>query len=120
VGEINQFLNLIPPEARSEAFGENDLDTICAELNTLEDHRRRVIGWLDAKITCELAKGSKGIAKRLQTWRVQDTYRISRSAATKRYINNRESSPGPIEEKDICEYYRETWSPPKQEFFEAE
>jgi hypothetical protein len=120
VGEINQFLNLIPPEARREALGANDLQTVWEELNQPGDHRTRVIGWLEAKIFEEIAKDSEGVAKRLQAWRVQDTYRTSKSVAMKRYVNKRESPPCPIEENEICDYFRETWGPPKEEFFEAD
>jgi hypothetical protein len=44
------------------------------ELNTSEDHRTGVIQWLEAKITDEIAKGSEGVTKRLQAWKIQDTY----------------------------------------------
>jgi hypothetical protein len=120
VGEMNQFLNLIPPEARREVFGENDLERVWEELNTRKDHRTKVIEWMEAKIIEEIAKDPEGVAKRLQAWRIQDRYRISKSVAMKRYINKRESPPCPIEEEKICEYYREVWGPPKQAFFEVE
>jgi hypothetical protein len=38
----------------------------------------------------------------------------------KRYINKRESPPYPIEEKEICDYFRKTWVSPKEVFFEAD
>jgi hypothetical protein len=71
------------------------------ELNTSADHRTRVINWLEAKITYGIANGFGGAAQRSQAWRVQDTYRTSKSATMKRYINKRESPPCPIEEKKI-------------------
>jgi broad-specificity NMP kinase len=66
VGEINQFLNLIPQEARREVFGENDISTIWEELNTRGDHRTKVMEWLEAKIIEEIAKDLQRVAKRLQ------------------------------------------------------
>jgi hypothetical protein len=68
----------------------------------------------------EIAKGSEEMMKRVQAWKVQDTYRISKNAAMKRYINKRESPPCPIEEEKVCECFRETCDPPKQALFEAE
>jgi hypothetical protein len=120
VGKINQFLDLIPQEARREVFGENDIDTVWEELNTPGDHRKKVIEWLEAKIFEETAKDFQGVAKRLQTWTVQETSRTSKSVAMKRYVNKRESPPFPIEEEEICAHYRWTWGLPKQKFFEAE
>jgi hypothetical protein len=39
VAAITQFLNLIPPEARRDAFRERDLEIIWEELSISEDHR---------------------------------------------------------------------------------
>jgi hypothetical protein len=115
-----QFLKLISPDARGEIFGDKDLETIWYELNTSGDHRTRVIGWFEAKIVDEIANGFEGMGRRLQEWKFQDRYRISKSAAMKSQINKRESPSCRIEEEEICEYFRATWGTPKQAFFEAE
>jgi hypothetical protein len=48
------------------------------------------------------------MAKRLQAWKSQDMYRISKSAAMKRCIKKRKSPPCPIEEDRVGEYFGET------------
>jgi hypothetical protein len=37
----------------------------------------------------------------------------------KKYINKRESSPCPIDEVEIYEYFRQAWRPTERAFFEA-
>jgi hypothetical protein len=56
------------------------------ELKPSGDHHTRVIHWLETKTTDKRAKGSEGVAKRLQAWKVQDTCRISKNAAMQRHI----------------------------------
>jgi hypothetical protein len=57
----------------------------------------------------ELAREPSDLMKRFQAWRVQDIYRNSKSAATKKYINKKESPSCPIDEENICQHFREAW-----------
>jgi hypothetical protein len=91
--ELEDFVGLIDPEARKEVFGENNLRAIWDDLNSSPDHRKRVIDWLEAKLMDTLADEKNQVMKRFQAWKVQDTYRISKSAAMKRFINKKESPP---------------------------
>jgi hypothetical protein len=80
----------------------------------------RVIDWLDGRIADKIAKGFKGVAARLQTSKIQDTYRISKSAAMKRYTNKRESPPCPIEKVEIYQHFEQARGPTERAFSEAE
>jgi hypothetical protein len=75
-------------------------------LNSTEEHGTKAIDWLDARIVDKIAKRFKGIAARLQASKIQDTYRTSKNAPMKRYINKRESLRCPIDEVEIYEYFR--------------
>jgi hypothetical protein len=107
VVDFDQFFKLISPEARGEIIGEKSKEEIWEELKSREEHRTRVIDWLDAKIADEIAKGFKGVTARLQASKIQDIYRTSKSAAMKRYINKRESPSCPIDEVEIYEYFKQ-------------
>jgi hypothetical protein len=66
VAQLDHFFKLISPGARREIFrGENN-EAIWEEPNSTEEHRTRAIGWPDAWITDEIAKGFKGVAARFQ------------------------------------------------------
>jgi hypothetical protein len=105
VTELNQFLKLVSPEARAEVFGEKSNEAISEGLKSTEEHRTKVIDWLDARIADEIVKGFKRVAARLKASKIQDTYRTSKSAAMKRYINKRGSLPCPIDEVEVYEYF---------------
>jgi hypothetical protein len=64
VAELDQFFELISPHARGEIFGEKSNEKIWEELNSIKEDRTRVIDWLDARITDEIAKGFKRLAAR--------------------------------------------------------
>jgi hypothetical protein len=106
VAELDQFFKLILPEARGEILGEKSSEEIEEELKSTEECRTRVIDWLAARIADEIAEGFKGVAPKLQAPKIQDTYRISKSEAMKRYINKRESPPYPIGEVEVYEYFK--------------
>jgi hypothetical protein len=89
VGEINEFLKLISQEAREEFFGENNNESNCQILNSSPEERAGFIEWLDGKITEAIADETKGTAERYKRWKVQDTYRTSKSAAMKKYVNKK-------------------------------
>jgi hypothetical protein len=91
VAELNQYLKLISPRARGETFGEKINDKIWGELNSTEEHRTRVIDWLDARFAHEIAKGFKGLAARLQGSKIYDKYRTFKNAEMQRSINKRKS-----------------------------
>jgi hypothetical protein len=94
--ELGQFFRLISREAREEIFGEDNDEQVWEILNISEEHRTRVIEWLDARITEEIAKEFEDMAGKYREWKVQDTYRKSKSTAMKRFINKKESPPCPI------------------------
>jgi hypothetical protein len=107
--EFGQFLRWMSSEERERVFGEDNDEQIWTTLNTVEEYRTKVIEWLDAKITEGITKGFEEMAEKYRDWIVQDTYRISKSAAMKRYINKKESPPCPIEEGKIYDYFQEAW-----------
>jgi hypothetical protein len=118
--ELEDFVKLIAPDARREIFADKDLEAIWNDLNTIPDHRRHVVDWLEAKLVGALADETNQVMKRFQAWKIQETYRTSKSAAMRRFINKKESPPCQIEEEKICQHFRKTWSPPDKVFFEAE
>jgi hypothetical protein len=120
VAELDEFLKLISPEARRKIIGGKSNEEIWEELKSTEEHRTKVIDWLDAGITDEIAKGFKGVTARLQTSKIQDAYRTSKSAVMKKCINKRESSPCPIDEVEIYKYFKQAWKPTERAFYEAE
>jgi hypothetical protein len=113
VTELDQFFKLISPEARQKIFREKSDEKIWKEPNSTEEHRTRVIDWVDAKIADEMAKGFKGAAVTGQASKIDDTRKPKR-AATKRSINMRESPPCPIDESDIDKDVTQAWRHQKE------
>jgi hypothetical protein len=74
VAELDQFFKLISPEPRREIFGEKSNEKIWEELNSTEEHGRRVIDWLDVRIADKIAKRFKEVASRLHAPKINDTY----------------------------------------------
>jgi hypothetical protein len=81
-------------------------------LNISENHHRRIIGWLEAKFMDKIANGFKGVGKRLQAWKVQDTYRTSKNVAMKRHVNKRKLPPCQLKTRKSANTF-ESHAPPE-------
>jgi hypothetical protein len=64
VTELDQFLKLISREARREIFWQKSNEKTPEELRSTEEHRIRVVDWLDAKIADQIDKGFTGVEAR--------------------------------------------------------
>jgi hypothetical protein len=65
---------LILPEARREVFREDSDKEIWRTLDTSTDRRTKVTEWLYAKITNAITNKIHGMADRIRTREIQDTY----------------------------------------------
>jgi hypothetical protein len=113
-------LKYIEHEKMNEIFGTGNHEAIFEALNTTEDHRRRVIEWLTATIESEVSEGISTMNERLQSEKVCESYRTSKKARMRRYIEKVHSAPCSINKDILTECYRETWAPPEREFYEAD
>jgi hypothetical protein len=114
------ILSLLPPETMEAYFGSGDHETIWQAMNTSEDHRNRVIDWLDAMITTQVQGEIKEMNKRAQALKIQEAYRTSKGIAMKRFIEKEQSPQCQIDMENVTEHFRETWSKPLDDFIEAE
>jgi hypothetical protein len=117
---IAPILNLLPPETIVEHFGTSNHEEIWQELNTDEDHRDRVIEWLDALITTQVSAELQEMNKRAQALKVQEAYRTSKGLAMKRSIDKEQSPQCQIGMEIVTEHFKRTWARPEDDFVEAD
>jgi hypothetical protein len=117
---FSALLNLLPSEIMLQYFGTQDHGTVWEELNTSEEHRGRVIEWLDAMISTQISSELHGLTERTQTLKVQDAYRTSKGIAMRRYIDKVEAPQCQIEKDKITEHFAHSWARGIDQFREAE
>jgi hypothetical protein len=116
-GELSQ---MIEPETMRQVFGTEDHRAIWQEMNQTQERRTQVMDWLDSLVTAEALKQINAANANVQIRKVQEAYRTSKSTAMRRYVNQKHSPPCQIEIERVTDHFRQTWSPPSQEFFEAQ
>jgi uncharacterized C2H2 Zn-finger protein len=116
---IGAVANLVSAERMREVFNTESHEAIWEAMNTSEDHRGRVIEWLESLMMTEVEAEVEGMTERMQAQRVQEAYRTSKSIAMRRYVDKVQSPPCPIEVEGVRAHFGETWSAPRVEFQEA-
>jgi aromatic ring hydroxylase len=76
-------------------------------MNTTEDHRTRVIQWLELLIMSEINEALEGMNGRGEAQKVQEAYWTSKSIAKRRYVGKVQSSPCPIEVGTVKSHFSE-------------
>jgi hypothetical protein len=117
--QVGAVLDLITEDTIRNVSGTQDRREIWNELNTLVDHRRRVIDWLDAMVSRKVSGELEGMNERMQTQKVRDAYRTSPSIAMRRYVDKIQSPQCPIGRETVIAYFTATWAPPREDFEEA-
>jgi hypothetical protein len=117
---VSRVLNLLERDAIMGYFGTEDHEEIWRTMNTDEDHRERVIEWLDAMISSQVSEELREMNKRAQALKVQEAYRTSKAIAMKRFIDKQQSPQCPIDMTKVTDHFKEVWAPPQDEFCEAE
>jgi hypothetical protein len=117
--EIGQLLALLSPAVMEKCFGSLDHRVIWEQLNTSEEHRGRVIEWLDAMISTQVTAELDGLRERTQALKVQEAYRVSKSVAMKRYIDTVQSPPCQIDREALTEHFARSWARGTDQFQEA-
>jgi hypothetical protein len=67
---FGEVMRLLPPEMMMQYFGTGDHAEVWNELNTSEEHRGRVIEWLDAVISTQVTGELEGLRERTQALKV--------------------------------------------------
>jgi hypothetical protein len=117
--QMGRILRILPPAVFTEYFGTDDHRALWQELSTSNEHRDRVIEWLDGLISMHVSEEQKELNKKAQAMKVQDAYRTSKSVAMKRYIDKMQSPQCPIETEAITMHFGQSWSAGIDEFREA-
>jgi hypothetical protein len=117
--QIGRVVQLLPQEIFQEYFGTSDHRALWEELNTSNEHRDRVIEWLDGLISSHVTGEQAQLNERAQALRVQDAYRTSKSIAMKRYVDKVQSPQCRIEKEEITAHFGTSWSAGIDEFREA-
>jgi hypothetical protein len=94
-------------------------EVIWEQLNTSEEHRARVIEWLDAMINTQVMEEVEGLKQRAQALTVEEAYRVSKSIAMKRYVDRVQSPQSQISTEAITEHFSRSWSQSADQFHEA-
>jgi hypothetical protein len=118
--EIGPILDLLSPETVEEYFGAQDHETIWQSLNTSEEHRNRVIEWLETLIGTQVEGEIQEISKRTQALKVQEAYRTFKGISMRRFINKEQSPQCQFDMETVSEYFREIWSRPLEDIAETE
>jgi hypothetical protein len=86
-----------------KCFGSLDYRVIWAQLNSSEEHRGRVIEWLDTMVSTQVTAELDGLRERTQALKIQDAYRVSNSIAMKRYVDTVQGPPCQIDREALTE-----------------
>jgi hypothetical protein len=117
---VASIINLVEPDAIQAYFGSTDHEEIWREMNTQQEHRDRVIEWLDAMITDNLSEELKQMNRQAQALKVQEAYRTSKGIAMKRFIDKEQSPRCQMEKQIVTEHFATAWARPQTDFREAE
>jgi hypothetical protein len=108
--KVAAVLRLVEPEKIEEYVGTTNHEGIWDEMNTQQEHRDRVIKWLDAMITADTSDEIQQMNKRAQALQIQEAYRTSKGIAVKRFIDKQQSPSCQIETSIVTEHFAKTWS----------
>jgi hypothetical protein len=83
---LTPLLNLIEADRIEEYFGSRSHKEIWQEMVTNEDHRARVIEWLEATLPTQVSGKIEEMKKQAQAQKVQEAYQTSKRIAMRRSI----------------------------------